>query len=91
MWDEITYPFPTPTVPPLKFGNEYVLSLHTLYGCKYLFMLGLELIYVSKRGPGGACVNLDWFDPDNSVSARKGEDQGHQLFWKESSIGRILT
>ena len=38
MWDEVTYPFPNYN------------GCTTLYnGCIYLYMLGLKLIYVSKR------------------------------------------
>ena len=40
IWDEITYPFQTSTVAPLKFGNELVISSHTMavstYPCLYL-------------------------------------------------------
>ena len=32
VWDEITYPFPTSMVQPIKFGNRWVISSHTLLG-----------------------------------------------------------
>ena len=50
VWDEITYPFPNFNNAPLKFGNGYVISSHTLLG-DYLFMLGSKLIHASKSRP----------------------------------------
>ena len=38
-------------VAPLEFGNGLIISFHTLLCiCDCLFMLGLVLIRVSKRG-----------------------------------------
>ena len=42
--------FQTSTVAPLKFGNEYVISSHTLQWVLLLSMLRLKINYVSKRG-----------------------------------------
>ena len=36
IWDEITHPPQTSTAEPLKFGNEYVISPHTLMGTRLL-------------------------------------------------------
>ena len=42
----------TSTVAPLKYGNMDKLFHPTLYnGCNYIYMLGLKLNHVNKRGP----------------------------------------
>ena len=50
MWGEITYPFQTATVQPLKFGNGSIISPTLNWACDYLSKLGLRLVHVSKRG-----------------------------------------
>ena len=43
VWDEIIYPFPTSMVKPLKFGNGYIISSHTLSGILLLIHLGIKV------------------------------------------------
>ena len=50
MWNEITYPFQTSTVQPLKFENGYVISPILFYACDCLSMLELKLSCVNKSG-----------------------------------------
>ena len=71
MWNEITYTFP-------KFKAVEVWECMSIFisqfigHCDYLFM-GLELIYVSKRGPGwlgtGESFNSLW--PGNAIWQRR--------------------
>ena len=52
VWDEITYPFPTSTAAPLKFGNGLVISSQTLYdGRNHLPILELKYIHINKKNP----------------------------------------
>ena len=43
VWGEITYPFPTSTVAPLKFGNGEVISFHTLQWINFLINDGIKV------------------------------------------------
>ena len=50
--DEITYPFPNINGCTVEVWKMDKLFHHAIYNeCNYLFMLELELIPVSKRGP----------------------------------------
>ena len=41
--DEITYPFQTPTVAPLKFGKVLVISSHNLLDVWLLIHAGIKI------------------------------------------------
>ena len=52
--------FRNSNVAPCKFEDGYVIP-HTLFdGLNYFSMLGLKLIYVSKRGPWWLVNSLKW-------------------------------
>ena len=48
-WIQLLIHSQTSTMPPLKFGDGWIISSHIYNGCNYLSMLGLKLINASKR------------------------------------------
>ena len=60
----------TSTVQPLKIGNEYVISSHTLSGMWLLIHAGIKVNHVSKRCPW--CLNYIWNNLDGQLKQAGG-------------------
>ena len=43
VWNETTYPFSNSTVAPLKFGNAWVISPHTLLSKWSFILIGMKV------------------------------------------------
>ena len=52
VWHDVTYPFKTATVAPLKFEKDKEFHPQFISACNYLNMLGLKLNHIIKSGPG---------------------------------------
>ena len=59
----------TSTVRPLKFGNGWVISSHTLWGCDCLAMMRLKLILTNKKG-APVYIDLTALAVDDDITVR---------------------
>ena len=43
VWDEITYLYQNSTVQPVRYGDRYMISSHTLVGVCLFIHVGIEI------------------------------------------------